>query len=87
LRPTLPKAVAGSEIYGFVDGARLAVVPRLTQPAMRFTLASAGIGLRLAYRDTGSFDIEAARAIDDPYPSYRGRWRLNLGWRLSFHRR
>ncbi|HWL46334.1 MAG TPA: ShlB/FhaC/HecB family hemolysin secretion/activation protein, partial [Sphingomonadaceae bacterium] len=87
LRPTLPKAVAGSEIYGFVDGARLAVVPRLTQPAMRFTLASAGIGLRLAYRDTGSFDIEAARAIDDPYPGYRGRWRLNLGWRLSFHRR
>jgi hemolysin activation/secretion protein len=87
LRPTLPKPLAGSEVYGFVDGARLHVVPRLTQPGMSFALASAGAGVRLAYRDKGSFEIEAARAIDNPYPGYRGHWRINVGWRLSLGRR
>lgn len=87
LRPSLPKAIAGSELYGFVDGARLRVVQRLMQPGMSFDLASAGAGVRLAYRDKGSFEIEAARAIDNPYPGFRGDWRINVGWRLSLSRK
>ncbi|HWW65265.1 MAG TPA: ShlB/FhaC/HecB family hemolysin secretion/activation protein [Sphingomonadaceae bacterium] len=87
LRPRLPKAIDGSELYGFVDGATVRMAGRLGQHARHYDLASAGAGLRLAWRDRGSIELEAARAIDDPYAGYRGHWRINIGWRLSLRRK
>jgi hypothetical protein len=45
-----------------------------------------GGGVRLAYGERASIQIEGARAIDQPYAGYHAGWRVNLGWRLSFAR-
>lgn len=84
VRPALPKALAGTEIYGFVDGARVHLVSRLPYAyGASYDLASAGGGVRLAYTKHASIGLEAARAINEPYPGYDEKWRVNLAWRLS----
>jgi hemolysin activation/secretion protein len=82
-RPKLPTKFAGSEVYGFIDGARLRIVARYPYAAGSFGLASVGGGVRLAYGERASIQIEGARAIDQPYAGYHAGWRVNLGWRLS----
>jgi hemolysin activation/secretion protein len=80
----LPKALAGSEIYGFVDAG--AVWFRdLVLPTQRLTLASAGGGVRAAIASKAVVQVEAARAIDDPLPFRRGRaWRVVASVRGRF---
>ena len=82
-RPKLPTRLAGSEVYGFVDGARLRIAARYPYAAGTFGLASAGGGVRLAYGNRASIQIEGASAIDQPYSGYHAGWRVNIGWRLS----
>jgi hemolysin activation/secretion protein len=86
LRPDLKGRLAGTEVYGFVDGATLTMVARGPYAAGDFDLASAGAGLRLAYTSRASLQLEAARAIDQPYAGYHAGWRVNIGWRLSLKR-
>jgi hemolysin activation/secretion protein len=88
LRPALPPKLAGSEIYGFVDGARVRLVERLPYAyAANYDLASAGAGIRLIHDARNSFGVEGARALDQPYAGYGEKWRVNLSWRLSLKRR
>ncbi len=83
LRPKLPARLSGTEVYGFIDGATLTIVARGPYAAGDFDLASAGAGVRFAYTSRASLQLEAARAIDQPYAGYHAGWRVNIGWRLS----
>ncbi|WBO23704.1 ShlB/FhaC/HecB family hemolysin secretion/activation protein [Sphingomonas abietis] len=82
-RPALPKAFANSELYLFGDKAGVRYVARGPIPAASYDLASAGGGVRLAFRDKGELDLEAARRIDSPYPGFDKDWQLNVAWRLA----
>ncbi|RVT94406.1 ShlB/FhaC/HecB family hemolysin secretion/activation protein [Sphingomonas crocodyli] len=96
-RPIKSGKFAGTEIYGFGDYSRITIVERgpLPQlfsdgivrnvifPSATYDLASAGAGARIAYSTQAALFLEAARAIDRPYPGYDKQWRFNVGWRLS----
>jgi hemolysin activation/secretion protein len=84
-RPKLPKKLDGSEVYGFVDGAKIRILSRLNFPGASYDLASAGGGIRLAYGGKASLQLEGARSLNAPYPGLSGDWRLNVGWTLSLH--
>ena len=83
LRPLRAAAFAGSEVYGFVDGGVIDLLGRGGAATRRYSLASAGAGLRGRYRDKAEIGIEGARVIDDPYAGYPERWRLSVTWRLK----
>jgi len=72
-----------SEVYGFVDGGVLRVLPRGLTPASDYSLASAGVGFRARYLDKAELGLEAARAIKEPLPGQDDDWRLSVAWKLS----
>jgi len=80
---TRSKIFADSEVYGFVDAAKLRILPRGPIPGGSFDLASAGGGVRLSYTTKAAVFVEAAKPIDRPYAGYEKDWRISLGWRLS----
>lgn len=77
------KTFGNSELYGFVDGAKLRILDRGPFPGGSFDLASAGGGVRMAYTTKAMVFVEAAKPIDRPYAGYQKDWRISLGWRLS----
>lgn len=77
------KAFGNTEIYGFVDAAKLRILDRGPLPGGSFDLASAGGGIRLAYTTKAALFLEGAKPIDRPYAGYDKDWRISLGWRLS----
>lgn len=80
----LPKGnLAGTELYGFADMAKVTSLQRGPFPRTGFTLGSAGGGIRFALKDKVRLDLEAARPFNDPYPGYDRRWRFSIGWKLS----
>lgn len=84
LRPLMDSRIfGGTEVYGFVDAAKVRILDRGPFPGGTFDLASAGGGLRLAYTSKAALFVEAAKPIDRPYAGYRKDWRVNLGWKLS----
>ena len=85
-KPAVSKAFANSELYLFGDRAGVRYLARGPIPAASYDLASAGGGMRLAFRDKGELDLEAARRIDRPYPGFSRDWQINVAWRLSFAR-
>ena len=87
LRPAMPKALEGSELYVFADHARLHINPRLIYAGASYTLASAGGGVRLAAGSKAWLELEGARVTDSPWPGYGGDWRFNVGWRLALGRK
>ncbi|TZG24652.1 ShlB/FhaC/HecB family hemolysin secretion/activation protein [Sphingomonas montanisoli] len=96
-RPIKSGKFAGTEIYGFGDYSRITIVERgpipqlftdgivrnVIFPSATYDLASAGGGARISYSTKAALFLEAARAIDRPYPGYDKQWRFNVGWRLS----
>jgi len=83
-RPKVGKTLEGSELYGFTDYSKLRFVSRLPfYYGATFDLASAGAGVRIAFTPRAWFEVEGARVIDQPYPNYRGKWRVNVSWRLQ----
>ena len=78
--PTLPwSQVAGSEVYGFVDGGVDDESNRVLIPANQYTLASAGVGVRISVAHKMVFhDIEGAKAVKSPFPTTGDPWRLVL---------
>ena len=85
VRPELTPRLKGTEIYGFIDGAKVRVNSRADFPASDYGLASAGGGVRLAYASKASLGLEAARVIDAPFPG-TGDWRLNISWHWKLNR-
>ena len=82
-RPLKSKTFGGSELYSFVDGAKVGIERRGLVPGGNYDLASAGAGVRFAYTTKAALEIEGARSIDRPYPGYDNDWRVSVGWRLS----
>lgn len=85
-RPWLAGKFAGTELYGFMDGARIRILERFATPAADYGLASAGGGVRLAYTSRASVSVEGARVIDTAYDGAEGGWALNLGWHLKLRK-
>ena len=75
--------MAGSEVYGFVDGGSVRVLERGPYRTQDYSLASAGVGVRARYRAKAELGLEAAHALRRPYPGVADDWRLLVEWRLS----
>jgi hemolysin activation/secretion protein len=82
-RPGFIKAFENSELYGFADKARVRYLANPLYQGARYRLASAGVGVRIAYRQSNELDVEAARRVDRPYPGLDKDWQINVAWRLS----
>jgi hemolysin activation/secretion protein len=85
-RPLKGGRFANTELYIFGDDAGVRYLERGPFPAASYDLASAGVGVRLAYREKARLDFEAARRVDVPFPGYGKGWQLNVAWRLSLGR-
>ncbi len=59
---------ATSELYVFADGAWLGAEGRGVPGRTDYSLGSAGVGVRLRFRDKAELGLEGARVIDRPYP-------------------
>ena len=70
----------------FGDIAKAHYVEQGLTPAVSYDLASAGFGVRIAYREKVHLDIEAAKRVDVPFPGYSKGWQVNVAWRLSLGR-
>lgn len=76
----LPRPIAGTEVYGFVDGGKVWTESRPGLPNGAADLASAGAGVRLSVFSKGVLEVEGARAVEAP----TGRdddWRLVFSYR------
>ncbi|ANI79538.1 ShlB/FhaC/HecB family hemolysin secretion/activation protein [Sphingobium sp. EP60837] len=85
-RPDIAAKLKDSEVYGFVDGAKIHVLERATLASASYDLASAGGGLRIAYNPYASLSLEGAKVIDRAYLGGDRGWRFNIGWHLKFRR-
>jgi hemolysin activation/secretion protein len=85
-RPLRSGRFTNTELYVFGDGADVRYMERGPFPAASYDLASAGVGVRLAYKEKARLDLEAARRIDVPFPGYEKGWQFNVAWRLSLGR-
>ncbi|WP_377355118.1 ShlB/FhaC/HecB family hemolysin secretion/activation protein [Phenylobacterium terrae] len=74
----VPAELKGTEVYAFVDGARTVQESRYGRDKRTYEAASAGAGLRLAYRSETSVGLEAAYGVKDPRTGDEGAWRLNF---------
>jgi hemolysin activation/secretion protein len=73
----LPKSLAGSEIYGFVDGGHVGTHDRAGFDGFSSHLGSWGGGARVAVLSRVVLQIEAARGFNNPvYYEDRRKWRL-----------
>jgi len=78
----LPKPIAGTEVYGFVDAGRVWINARPGFDETEADLASAGAGVRLSVFSKGVLEVEGARAVEAP----TGRdddWRLVFSYRTK----
>lgn len=83
VRPLKGGPFAASELYGFADRAWIGVNPRGINPRVNLDMASAGVGGRVKFKNKAELGLEAATAIEDPYPGFDEDWRLSVNWRLS----
>lgn len=82
-RPIRGGDLKATEVYGFVDAASVRLLERPALESRGFDLASAGAGVRLAWRDKAMIELEYARTLDRPFPGYSSDSRLSVSWRLS----
>ncbi|WP_343521486.1 ShlB/FhaC/HecB family hemolysin secretion/activation protein [Sphingomonas sp.] len=83
VRPVKGGAFAASELYAFADRAWIGIAPRGVDPAIDLAMASAGFGGRVKFKEKAELGLEAATAIDDPYPAFDEDWRISVRWKLS----
>lgn len=83
VRPVKGGAFAASELYAFADRAWIGLAARGIDPGIDLSMASAGIGGRIKFREKAELGLEAATAIDDPYPAFDEDWRISVMWKLS----
>ncbi|MET0376396.1 MAG: ShlB/FhaC/HecB family hemolysin secretion/activation protein, partial [Rhizorhabdus sp.] len=77
------KILYDTELYGFVDGAKVRILDRGPFPGGTYDLASAGGGVRLAYTSKAALYLEGAKPLDRPYAGYDKDWRISVGWKLA----
>jgi hemolysin activation/secretion protein len=78
LRPVKgPPTLAGSEVYTFVDSGSATLHSRFGLPGARASLSSAGLGVRVTWKEKTTVGVEGAYGLDAP--AYVGRgWKLGL---------
>ena len=82
-RPLRKGAMTESEVYVFVDYAKLDFQSRPGFTGIDLDMGSAGGGVRLGYKQNAMLGLEVANTIDKPYPAYDSEWRFSVTWRLS----
>jgi hemolysin activation/secretion protein len=83
-RPLKSGKLGESEVYTFVDGGVLAVLPRGPGTVRGdYSLASAGLGVRARYTTKAELGLEAARSIKSPVEGQDDDWRFSVAWKLS----
>jgi hemolysin activation/secretion protein len=81
----LPKALTGSELYGFADRGAVRYYSRLGLPQQDLSLASTGAGVRVPIKKHLVVQLEAARGLENPIPALGGkRWRGIFSVRTAF---
>lgn len=83
-RPIRAENFARSETYLFADAATLTVERRDPFPETKFSLASAGAGVRIQYKDRAQLGLEAAAVLDKPFAGYAKDWRLSFYYAMLF---
>jgi hemolysin activation/secretion protein len=83
-RPLSSGDFAQSEGYVFGDAATLTLEDRIGFPGQSFSLASAGAGIRIRYKDRIQLGVEAAAVIDRPFAGYDDDWRLSFYYSMLF---
>ncbi|MET0295658.1 MAG: ShlB/FhaC/HecB family hemolysin secretion/activation protein [Phenylobacterium sp.] len=83
--PRLQRMVSGAEAYAFFDGGKVWYRSRLGAPTADARLASAGVGVRGAWREHVSVELEAAKALNNPLPyldrdDWRGVFAVRTFW-------
>lgn len=80
-----PQSLEGSEFYGFVDWGTAKLRSRFNEliAEQDYDLGSVGAGMRLNWRRKVVFNVEGAKAIENPYPG-DDPWKLLFGWRSLF---
>jgi hemolysin activation/secretion protein len=78
----LPKALAGSEVYGFADAGRVSMKRNAVFAGRDYDLSSAGAGVRVAMVGKAVLELEAAKALENPI-SRSKPWRLMLSMRST----
>jgi hemolysin activation/secretion protein len=77
----LPKAVEGSELYGFIDGGGVEWSQRPSLAGYSRELSSWGLGARVAVLSKGVVELEAADAYTPPLATESRGWRTTLSVR------
>jgi hemolysin activation/secretion protein len=80
----LPHLIRGSELYGFTDRGEVWNTYRVILPASTYELASAGLGARIAVASKSVLQLEAAKALQDPYPGEGDAWRVTFSVRSLY---
>ncbi len=83
-RPLSSGDFASSEGYVFADAASLTLEERLGSNRQSFSLASAGAGARLRYKERIQLGVEAAAVLDRPFAGYDDDWRLSFYYSMLF---
>jgi hemolysin activation/secretion protein len=77
-RPVSAADFQKSELYLFGDAATLTIEERGLIPQQSFSLASAGAGVRMRWKDRIQLGLEAAKVVDRPFDSYEDDWRASF---------
>jgi len=83
-RPIRGGSFAKSELYAFVDAATLRLNRRLVFPSQKYSLASAGVGVRANYKEKMQFGMEAAKVLDKPFAGYDDEFRTSFYYSILF---
>jgi hemolysin activation/secretion protein len=83
-RPLASGEFAQSEGYVFGDAATLTLEDRIGFPGQSFSLASAGAGIRVRYKDRIQLGVEAAAVVDRPFAGYDDDVRLSFYYSMLF---
>ena len=83
-RPIASGSFAKSEIYAFADAASLRLNRRLIFPSQKYSLASAGAGIRANYKERMQFGIEAAAVLNKPFAGYDDEYRTSFYYSILF---
>jgi hemolysin activation/secretion protein len=75
---TLPKILAGSEVYVYADTAQVTQTGRFGWADRDYDLSSAGMGARLAIGKKTGLGLEGAYGLEDPRPGRDGTWRIGV---------
>ena len=83
-RPVSAADFQKSELYLFGDAGTVTFEERGASPQQSFSLASAGAGARLRWKERIQLGLEGAKVLDRPFPAYDDDWRASFYYSILF---